>query len=122
MTDGTGYRGAITTDGGTARAGQNACCGFPNNTLGSVVTNSFFTTLAAGTQVQFAFESPDRREDRATGRRQGGPFLAQSEPRRGVADGPRGHSTALPDSQSVVSVFVVAFDLLSRTAMSFPIM
>ena len=70
--------------------------------------------------MQFAFEGPDRRVDRATGKRKGGPVIEQSEPRRGVADGPRGPSTALPDSQSVVSVFVVAFDLLSRTAMSFP--
>jgi len=72
MTGGTGYRGAITTSGGSASAGQNAFCGFPNNTQGSMVTSSFFTTLAAGTQVQFAFEGPDRRDDGATGTRQGG--------------------------------------------------
>ena len=72
MTGGTAYRGAITTSGGSARAGQNAFCGFPNNTQGSMVTSSFFTTLEAGTQVQFAFEGPDRRDDGATGIRQGG--------------------------------------------------
>ena len=120
MTGGTGSRGAITTGGGSARAGQNAFCGFANNTQGSMVTSSFLTTLAAGTQVQFAFEGPDRREDRATGRLQGGPVIEPSEPRCGVAAGPGGCHTALPDSQSVVSFFVVAFDLLSRTAMSFP--
>ena len=72
MTGGSGYRGAITTTGGSARARQNAFCGFPNNTQGSMVESSFFTTLAAGTQVQFAFEGPDRRHDGATGTRQGG--------------------------------------------------
>jgi len=56
MTGGTQYRGPISTTGGSPRAGQNAFCGFPNNTQGSYVTSSFMTTLAAGTQVQFAFE------------------------------------------------------------------
>jgi hypothetical protein len=51
-----GYRGPISTSNGSARAGENAFCGFPNDQQGSLVNSSFSTSLAAGNTIQFAYE------------------------------------------------------------------
>lgn len=51
-----GYRGPISTTNGSARPGQNAFCGFPNNQQNTFVTSTFLSNLAAGSTIQFALE------------------------------------------------------------------
>jgi hypothetical protein len=51
-----GYRGPISLTNGSARAGENAFCGFPNNQAGTFVSSLFQGSAAAGSTVQFAFE------------------------------------------------------------------
>lgn len=52
-----GYRGPISSSNGSARAGQNAFCGFPNNQQGTFVNSMFTTIVDAGSSVQFAFDA-----------------------------------------------------------------